>query len=73
MAALTEAEILVLIAAVDAAISALVTRKVKRYSIGERSFEFYDIPSLFALRKGYQETIESIPCEEATVFDDPDI
>ncbi len=73
MAALTEAELLVLIAAVDAAIAALISRKVKRYKIGERMFEFYDIPALFAIRKGYSGLIESIPCEEATVFDDPDI
>ena len=73
MATLTEAQILAQIALVQAALDALTSRKVKRYRIGERSFEFYDLPALMKLLEYYQGLIESIPVEEVTVYDDTDV
>lgn len=71
--ALTEAEIQAHIDLIDAAIDALVTRKVLQYRIGERMFRFYDLPALQKLRAHYEDMMTAIPAEEATIYDDPDI
>jgi len=73
MPTLTEAQILAYIAAIQTAINAMATGQIKRYQIGEREFERYDLPALVALLKYYQELLVSIPVEVATVFDDDDV
>jgi len=72
--ALTEAEIQVLITACDTAIVDLLSGKVRSYRIGRRQFTRHSLSELRALRKYYKEDLmQSIPCEEVTVFDDEDV
>lgn len=73
MASLTEAEIQAQIDLIHAAIAALVSGRVKTYTIGRRRFERYGLGELRGMLKYYQDLMESIPTEVVTVYDDTDI
>ena len=69
----TESELLDLIQNIDTGLAALMNRKIKSYTIGERTFTYTTMADLLGWRRVLQEELNSIPCAIVSVFDDPEM